>query len=249
VTSSRKAKVVALSLGRGLSSLIGIAVGMFMARMLVKDDVAAYRQTFLAYATVGPLLSLGIGQGMYYFLPGEKLRVRGRVLDGITVLGLTGLVFAVFLAFGGNQLLAERFSNPKVANMLLWMIPYAIVVTPTNVASSVLVARDHVTLSAAFGVIRQILVGISTVIPLALWQNAETALLGNVVASVLMGIAALTLMIRATPNDSKTPTFSGVRELVVFTVPLALAGMIGTITLQLDKLIVAFLCSPEQVSV
>ena len=246
---SRKYKVVALSLGQGLSGLIGIVVAMIMARLLSKDDVAAYRQTLLAYATFGPILGLGIGQGMYYFLPGEKTRVRGRLLDGLSVAGLMGAVFAISLALGGNEFLAKRFSNPKVANMLLWMIPYAIISTPAKLASSVLVARDRVSVSAIFGVIRQFFIGISTIVPLVLWETAETALIGNVVASVLMGIAAITLMVQSTPPDSMYPSFAGSKELVLFTIPLALAGMLGTITMQMDKLIVSFICSPEEFAV
>src|SRR5688572_20766022 len=115
-----------------MSGVIGISVMMVMARVLVKEDLAAYRQTFLAYATVAPLIGMGIGQGMYYFLPVEKGRVRGRVMDGMAVAGFMGLLFALFIALGGNELLAQRFSNPKVANMLLWMIPYTLITTPTS---------------------------------------------------------------------------------------------------------------------
>lgn len=246
---SRKSKVIALSIGQGLAKVIGLAVTMVMARVLIKEDLAAYRQTLLAYATLGPLLSLGLGQGMYYFLPAEKVRVRGRVLDGATVAAIMGILFAVSLAVGGNEFLAKRFSNPKVASMLLWMIPYAIVTTPARLLSSVLVSQDKVTLSATFGVVQQLLIGASTIIPLILWQTAETALIGNVAASVLMGIAAITLMIRSTPNDSAAPTYAGTKELVSFTVPLALAGMFGAISLQLDKLIVSLFCPPEEFAV
>jgi len=247
--SSRKSKVIALSIGQGLAKVIGLAVMMVMARMLVKEDVAAYQQTLLAYATLGPLLQLGISQGIYYFLPGEKLRIRGRVLDGIVVTGMMGFVFAIGLTLGGNEVLAQRFSNPKVANMLLWMIPYAIITTPARLVSSVLVVQDKVTLSAVFGVVQQFLIGASTIVPLVLWHTAESALVGNVVASLFMGVAAITLMIRATPKDSGSPTFPGVRELASFSIPLALAGMFGMISMQLDKLIVSFMCPPEEFSV
>ena len=58
-------------MGSASGRLIGIITTMIMARVLAKEDLAAYRQAFLAYETVTPLLALGVSQGMYYFLPAE----------------------------------------------------------------------------------------------------------------------------------------------------------------------------------
>ncbi len=244
--TSRKIKVVALSLGQVMARLIGLATTMVMARVLTKGDFAAYRQTFLAYATIAPLLSLGVGQGMYYFLPSEKERLRGRVTDGIAALSVMGLLFALFIALGGNEILANRFSNPQVARLLLWMIPFTIITLPASAVESVLVARDRVKLASVFGVGRQLAIGVATLIPLLFWKDAQAPLIGNVVASVVMGCAAIALMLRVVPNDSFLPSWSGIKELLSFTLPLALAGMFGALSLQLDKVIVSVMCSPEE---
>lgn len=246
---SRKIKVATLSLGQGLAAVTGLATAMVMARVLLKEDLAAYRQTLLAYNMLAPFLSLGVGQGIYYFLPSEETRVRGRVLDGLFSLGAMGLVFAIFIAIGGNEILARRFSNPKVARMLLWMIPYSIVTLPATAAASVFVVRDRVLLSSVFGVVRQLCIGAATLIPLLFWKTAESSLVGNVVASVLLGLIAIYLMIQSVPNDSATPSLKGIKELLFFTLPLALAGMFGTISMQLDKVIVSLFCPPADFAV
>jgi O-antigen/teichoic acid export membrane protein len=235
--------------GQGLARILGLVITMVMARVLLKEDLAAFRQTFLAYSTVVPLLSLGVGQGMYYFLPTEKARLRGRVTDGIAALGAMGCLFAVFLVLGGNEILARGFANPQVARLLLWMIPFTIISLPATAAESVLVARDRVMLASAFGVGRQILICVATLVPLVFWKNAEAPLIGNVVAATLMGCVAIGLMIRSVPNDSFMPSLAGIKELLFFTVPLALAGMFGALAMQLDKFIVAVLCSPEEFAV
>ena len=247
VTSGRKFKVFALSAGKGLTRVIGMLAMMVMARELTKTDLAAYRQTFLAYSMVIPILGLGVGQAMYYFLPAEKERMRGRVMDGIAALGAMGLLFALFVALGGNELLAAKFSNPQVARLLLWLIPYAIVSIPASATESVLVARDKALMASVFGVFRQLLVGISTIIPLIFWSTAEAPLIGNVVASILMGIVGISLMFRAVSGGgSPWPKLAGIRELLFFAVPLALGGMISTISKQLDQVIVTVLRTPAE---
>lgn len=243
---SRKSRVIALSVGGALAKFIGIATTAIMTRLLTKDDVAAYRQVFLAFMTVGPLMTMGVGQGMYYFLPGEEKRVRGRVSDALLLLGAIGMAFSLFLLLGGNDLLAQRFSNPKVARLLIWMVPYALLTTPASISSSVLVARDEVNLSSAFGVIKQLIIGIATVIPLLLWQSCESAIAGNVVSSALMAVASYALMIRVLPRDDMRPSLTGIKDLLIFGVPLAMATMADTLSRQLDKLIVGFM-SPAQV--
>ena len=68
---------------------------------------------------VAPLLQLGVTQGIYYFLPKETERIRGRVVDALVVLAIMGLLFGVVIGVGGNHYLAGEFSNPQVAELLL----------------------------------------------------------------------------------------------------------------------------------
>jgi len=247
--ASRKRKVIALSLGQGFASITSILVLVALSRSLNKDDLAAYQQTLLAYAIVAPFLQLGIGQAMLYFLSTEKMRIRGRVVDALTILTISGTLFATFIACGGNQLLASSFSNPKVAEMLLWMIPYAIITTPGNIVDSVLIACGHVTKAAIVIVSRRIFVAVATVVPVLLWSNPNAAIIGNVVASILFGLEAIFLMVRATPSEVFKPSLVGMKEMLAFSAPLGLAGMLGTISLQSDKFIVSVMCEPEQFAV
>jgi len=222
---------------------------MVMARVLVKEDLAAYRQTFLAYLAVAPLITMGIGQGMFYFVPVEEKRIRGRVFDGMLVAGIFGVLFALFILFGGNELLAARFDNPKVAHLLLWLIPYTIVTTPADLTNSVLVARDRAQLAAVFGVVKQLAIGLSAIVPLIIWETAESSLIGNVTASIMMGLVGCLLIFRNTPTEWASPHIDGIKELLRFSAPLSLAGMFGTLSLQLDKIIVSLMCSPAEFAV
>lgn len=245
----RSIKAIVLTLGQCVAAVLGLVVTATMARVLTKVDLATYQQTLLAYAVVQPILGLGINQAIFYFLPVEKERLRGRVADAIALVSITGLLYGTFVALGGNQILAARFSNPQVAEMLLWMIPYALFTLPSSLTPSVLVARDRPLQSTVFTISRQLFIGVGTIIPLLVWQNAESPLIGNVVASLLVGTEAILLMLRSTPAGSARPSLSGMREMLAFSVPLGLATMIGTITTQVDKIIVGSMCSPEEFAV
>ena len=55
---------------------------------------------------------------------------------------------------------------------------------------------------------------------------------------------AIRLMLSSTPADSARPSTAGVKEMVKFSLPLGMATMLGTISLQLDKVIVGTMCEP-----
>jgi len=215
--ASTKLKIAALSIGKAANISISILTMVIMTRLLDKNDVAAYRQTFLAYAVVAPFLQIGVSSALYYFLPVEKIRIRGRVLDSLTILG--------------------------------WLVPYAILTVPGSQFETVLVARDKAVMASVLGMCRQVVVGITTILPLILWKSVEAPLIGNVVASTSMAIAAIVLMIRATPNDSSSPSLSSMKEMLILSVPLALSTMAAVLSMQADKVIVSIYTSPAEFAV
>lgn len=246
---SKKFKVLALTTGQGLNSVIVILIGMIMTRVLEKQEIATYQQTFLSFRTLAPFLALGIGNGIYYFLPTEKVRIRGRVIDSILVLACMSLLFSFAIAFGGNELLARKFNNPQVARQVLWMIPYSIFMVPASHHAAVLVSQDRAALSAVYSTIVQLIVGIGTIIPLLLWQSEESAIMGNVIASCLTAVCSIILMIRISPIGPCAPSIKAMRELVAYSLPLGLATMMATLAMSLDKILVSALLGPEEFAV
>ena len=91
---------------------------MVLSRVLTRHDYATYRQTFLAYALISPVIILGLPQAIFFFLPVAKHRIRGRVFDAMAFLLVMAVLFPVFLLLGGNRLLAWQFNNPALEDTL-----------------------------------------------------------------------------------------------------------------------------------
>jgi O-antigen/teichoic acid export membrane protein len=242
--ASRTRKVLALSAGKAMASVLNLATTAVLARVLSQPDMATYRQTFLVFLIAAPLLQMGIGESLYYFLPTEKERPRGRVLDAMFLLSLQGLAFALFLACGGSDWLARRFHNPDLSDLLPWLIPYAILSLPSGPLVEVMVARNRVGWAAAHGVLRQLVIAAASLLPLFWWNTPKEPIIGHVLASILMALVAMALMIRATPPGGALPSLGSLQEMARFAVPLGAATMVGTLTIKLDKLVVGFFSDP-----
>jgi len=249
MSSSRTSKVFALSLGQGLTTLVSLVSGMVMARILSQTELATYRQTMLAYDVAIPLLSLGISTGIYYFLPTEKNRARGIVVDGLVMMLVMGLLYAVFIALGGNHLLAKRFSNPAIVHTLVYLVPLPIIMLPAGLLASVMVIQNRVNKLTVYNVLTNLLMASSVIVACLLWKTPESMVLARVGVSIVVGVAAIVLILQVIPKDDWRPRWSNMKTMVAFSIPLVLAGAMGTISLQLDKLVVSAMCTPEAFAV
>ena len=106
--SSKREKVFSLSIAQGVLVAVSILSGMVFARTLTIEDYGTYLQTFLAYDFAVPMLTLGLPTALYYFLPGERERQRGLILDNLILLFALAVIFSVFLLLGGTALLAKK---------------------------------------------------------------------------------------------------------------------------------------------
>jgi O-antigen/teichoic acid export membrane protein len=247
--ASRTKKVFALSLGQGLTSVVMLVSGMVLARVLTKHDFGTVRQTLLAYQFAAPLLTLGLPQAIYYFLPEEKKRPRGVLIDNLTLLVALSCVFSLFLALGGNELLAMRFDNPKLTETLKWMIPYPLFVMPVMLLGGVMVIRERVTALSVYNVCTRAVLGIS-IIAAAVWTHTYTGpLFAHILVPALTLPVGLWMTFKSVPGEWCWPNLASMKEMLKFSVPLGLATMLGTITLQLDKVVVSVMTSPEEFAV
>ena len=249
LSKSRRSKVLALSMGQGLTAMVGLISIVVLSRILNKAEYATFRQTFLAYEFALPIMGLGIAQVVYYFLPGEANRPRGRVMDAMCVMLFMGCLFSLFILFGGNELLAKRFTNPQLADSLLYLVPFPLITLPASLLGAVLVVRERVTLLSTFNVLSNIAVGLAVIIPCVFWKTSSAPIIGKVAVAVPSSVIAVYLIFQSVPSNEWRPRWKSIKHMVKYAVPLGLASMIGTITLQLDKVIVSAMCTPEDFAV
>ena len=247
--ASRTAKVFSLSLGKALTSMVMLVSGMVLARVLTKHDLATVRQTLLAYQFVAPLLMLGLPQAVYYFLPGEKKRPRGVLIDNLTLLVALGGVFSLFLVLGGNELLAMSFDNPDLAQTLRWMIPYPLFVMPVAVLGGVMVIKERVNAFTAYTVVSKAILAVAIIGAALCSQGYAGPLVAHILVPVLFVPVALWLAFSSVPGKLTLPDMTTMKEMLKFSAPLGMATMFGTMSLQLDKVIVSALTSPEEFAV
>lgn len=247
--ASRKSKVFALSLGRGLNMAVQVVFGMVVARVLSMHDLATYRQTMLAYNFAMPILTLGIPTAMYYFLSGAKERQRGIILDNMALLLFMASIFTAFLLFGGTDLLARRFSNPDLQHTLRWFVFYPLLTFPSMSLTAVLIINEKVNLSVVLNFILNFVLTIALLISCIVTKSYVWPLYMKIlfagITTVVMTIAAFSIV----REGFDWPRIGKMWEILKFAVPLGVASMLGSISMQLANIVVSSMCKPEEFAI
>lgn len=246
---SRTTKVLALSIGSSLVMLANIVSGMVAARYLTKSDYATIRQTFLAYEFAAPFLSMGLPNALYYYLPRNKNDQRGILIDNIALLLLSGCIFSLFILFGGHNLLAERFNNQNLKETLPWLVVYPLFIMPVAGLAAVMVFAERVRTLAIYNTLSSLVIACTGVAAIFLTRSYDVPILLRIWVPGLCLPFAIYLMFQSAPGNFRIPNGTSMIGMLRYSIPLGLATMFGTLTIQLHAVIVASMCSPDDFAV
>lgn len=236
-----------LSSGRAIGAVAAIAITAILTRTLSIDAYATHKQALLLYAFATPLLTLGLPKALYTFIPARPDHARGALLENLTLLLAGGALFALALPLGLAQFAADRFANPALAHAALWMAPYALAMAPMTALGACLVAGGHITPLVRFNLASRLALLVAVALAAVTLADARATLAAHALWATLALAPALMLMIRTTHGGR--PTLIGMRAQLAFAIPLGIASLLGTLSTQLDKLIVSAMCTPRDFAI
>jgi O-antigen/teichoic acid export membrane protein len=245
MAESRTTKVLILSSGQALTALVSLVSAAILTRILSKTDFGTYRQAMLAFTFAVPFALLGLDRALYAFLPGDKKRPRGLLVENLLLLTIAGSILSLFIIFGGNHLLAKRFNNPALAALLSLMVLYPLFMLPSTALSACLMSRNRTEQLAVFNVASRLIMLILIIIPCFILPKPSTALLGQVAGAIVTTTVAVYLMFRACPGLAWQPTWNGIKKQLYFSVPLGLSSIIGATSSTLGQVLVSLRSTPE----
>jgi len=247
--ASRTLKAGILVFGQGITALAAIIIGAYLSRELSKADYATYRQTLLSYRFVAPVLMLGLPQALLYFLPQHEEQKRKVLFKIITVLFAVGSMFSLFIFFGGNHLLAQRFNNPQLAGALKLFAPYAAMMLPVSLLTNCLVACGRVKVVAIYNILSSVALLLILFIWMTYNSSYQGAIEANLLHAVIIFVPALLVMwtIAGKPAPGTEPV--NLKDIFKYSLPLGVGLMVGQFNLNLDKVIVAAMTTPEDFAV
>lgn len=130
-----------LMLGNTVQQLSILALLIALPRIFGRAEYGAYRQVWLIYNLLAPLLMLGIPSSLLYFIPRlEPERGHAFVRRTTVLLAAAGVILAAAISFA-SPYIGAVFNSPSLPELLRWFSLYVLLVFPCSHVVHALVAR------------------------------------------------------------------------------------------------------------
>lgn len=239
-----------LTASKVLTLIIGMVTAMLLSRFRTLEEYGTYSQLLMVISITTSIISLGIPNSINYFLARaesdqEKQKFLSVYYSLNTLISFaTGLVLVL-----SAPLIASYFNNPLINSFVYFLavFPWTQIIQAS--IENLLIVYQKTTGIIVFRVLNSLLlIGIIVVVQLLNW-NFQAFLILFLVIQVLFSIS--TYLIAKSLSGKLQVDFN--RELIgkilKFSVPLGLASVVGTISIELGKLVIGAMYNTEQLAI
>ncbi len=225
------------------------ALSIILARTLSTENYGVYLQVQLIVSTLLYLAIFGVPHSIYYFLPRSR-EPRLLIVASALVLCLVGVCLAagVYLSMGK---ISELLSNPSLSDLALIAAGLLFFQVPIKLFEPAMISAKRVGTFVLLNSTFNFLFFFPIAIPAILgWPVAEIlyCMLGFYVVQFVAIMVTLLLVTRGLRGLADGESYS-FRAQVLYSAPIGLAGMVGEIDRQTDKIIVSGAFDPEQYAI
>lgn len=248
-SASRTEKVLALTIAGTVNTALSLISGMAASRLLTKTEVAINSQTFLAYDTFAPFLTLGITSSIYYYLSQNEERKRGVLKEAVLLTLAASTLACLFLLLGGNQFLAEHFHNEAISKTLLFLIPYALLTVPASVMACVFVAENRLRFNAFFSTFQVSVQLVVVLLTIFFFRTGTATVAAKSLTGCVFAIITIALAFSILPKGGGQCQWNSTKALLALSLPLGLSTIVGSLDRHLDQWIISTMLTPEAFAV
>ncbi len=231
-------------------TLITLLTGMLLSRFRTLEEYGTYSQLKLVINLVTSLVMLGLPNSLNYFLAkADSDKERASFLSVYyslsTILSLA--VGAVLIA--AMPLLVAYFDNPLITGFwyFLALFPWARIIGAS--VENVLVVYKRSGGIVLFRILNSVLLLASVVVIQLLKLDFTAYMILYLVVEAAFAIAIYIIASRLAGGIKFSLDLRLIKEIFVFSIPIGLASMVGTLNIELDKLMIGNFLDTEQLAI
>jgi O-antigen/teichoic acid export membrane protein len=225
-----------VGIGSFSSFALGFVSAAILSRYFDKAEYGTYRQILYVYTTLLVIFTAGLPSVFAYFLPRYSLsRGKDIVLKVSKVLFLAGLAFSIFL-FLFSGLLANVLKNPELSRGLKYFSPIPMLLLPTLGLEGIFSTYKRTILIAIYNALSRTLMLLFIVLPVVLFEGSYLyAIYGWIFISVITLVLAYFFIGIPFKGVTAEKSNLGIREILKYSLPIASAGIAGTMIKAADQ--------------
>ena len=238
-------KAFIISFGKVINRLSALFAIMYLSYALSKDLYGSYRQVWLLFNMLVPMLSLGIPVSINYFLPLLNDNQRKTfTIQTYFLLCFLGVIFSLFLFFGSDQL-AKLFNNPDIGILLKYFSIIPFLCLPTLFYQNLFVCLDNPVLATKVSLFSSITYVLAIIIPIHFGYTLANMIGFLTIHYLIQFLVFSVLMYRMFINIQFDYSFRLLKEQIYYAIPVGMTSVIGLVSINVDKIFISSFFNPE----
>ncbi len=228
-----------LTVAKIITILMSLVSSMLLSRFRTVEEYGTYNQLTIAITLAASLFMLGIPNSINYFL--AKAETHEEKKDFISVYyslnTAIGIVLGVALVLL-TPLVELYFDNPAISEFVYFLALYPWAYVTISGISNLLVVYNKTKKLMLVNIITTAVSLLSVLLIQLLGLSFKDYITAFLVGN--MAIALWIYIMSARLEGGMRPSFKGsiVKQILVYSIPIGLATLVGTINIELDKLMI-----------
>ncbi len=242
--------MVRLTVSKILMLCITMATSMLLARFRTLEEYGTYSQLLLVVNLFSSIFMLGLPNSINYFLArAESQKERQRFLSVYyTAATVLSIILGAVLV-GCVPLIEGYFKNPTIKSFIYFLAAYPWASIISSTIENVLVVYQKTKFLMLYRLLNaSILLGIVVAIQL-LGFGFQEYMICNLVVHMIFALSVYVIVSRLSGHIRVLFDKSLLKQILIFSLPLGLASIIGTLDIEMDKLLIGRLMSTEDLAI
>lgn len=239
-----------LTASRIAVSLISLVTSMLLARFRSLEEYGTYSQIIMVTDLVSTLLLLGLPNSINYFLAkAESDNERQRFMSAYVTLSTVMTVLTGICLFASIPLIIDYFNNPAITvfEYVFFIYPWSSLMI--NSLSNTCVVYGKANRLIVFNVVQAISTLSILLLSKVLGASFRQYMVLYMGSLIIFAVYALGWMGRLIGKIRLFLSREIVKEIFVFSIPMGLASVVGTLNAELDKLVIGKFFTTEEYAV
>ena len=241
---------ILLTISKMMTLVITTVTSMMLSRFRTFEEYGTYSQMTLVVTLFSSIFMLGLPNSINYFLARANTREEQQKFLGVyyTLSTLLSGIMGVALT-GAAPPIAAYFKNPTILMFVYFLLLYPWANVIGSSIENVLVVYHETRFLTAYRIVNSLCLLGAVLIVQWLGLGFREYMLAN--TAVYIGFAIAVYLISYKISGGFRPSLNGqlIRTIFVFSLPLGLSAVVGTLNIEIDKLLIGYLMDTEQMAI
>jgi len=243
-------ETVLLTVSKMTTLVITTLTSMMLSRFRSFEEYGTYSQLMLVISLFTSIFMLGLPNSINYFLARANSRSEQQQFLGVyyTLSTVLSVIMGMALSLAA-PLIAGYFKNPAVLTFIYFLLLYPWANVASSSIENILVVYHKTRFLVGYRIIHSLCLLGSVLVVQWLGLGFREYMVVNLGIHCLFALAVYAIAYRTSGGFRPHLDKQLIRTIFAFSLPLGLSSVVGTLNIEIDKLLIGFLMDTEQMAI